>query len=199
MGFSVKRKTVCPFGNQTKIFRYCSSYPDHYRVYWLQYPLLFLILYLLNGYCFHVTPFLFVARMHKVFISHLSMRATCLVCVTVPSFKQNNSQYLSPRCCKTFMNVPFLCFPTRDMRLFKYFLLLLFFRFLQETTWNRFWGVSPCVWRFSKEVQLLTCSQNGKISVVTLLPCGALSTVRALFYRETQSPENACHKPNRCN
>jgi hypothetical protein len=65
--------------------------------------------------------------LHKIFISHLPMRVRCLVCVTVPGFKQNNDQYRSPRCCKTFMNVPFLYFPTRDMRLFKYFCIVAFF------------------------------------------------------------------------
>ena len=69
------------------------------------------------------------------------MRATCLVCVIVPGFKQNNSEYRSPRCCKTYMDVLFLYFTTRDIHLFKYFSIVAFFRFLQETTWNRFWGV----------------------------------------------------------
>lgn len=57
------------------------------------------------------------------------MHATCLVCAIVPGFKQNNSQYRSPRCCKTFVNVLFLYeyLTTRDMRLLKYFSIVTFF------------------------------------------------------------------------
>ena len=63
---------------------------------------------------------------HKVFISHLPMRATCLVCVIVSGFKHNNSQYRSAHCCKAFMDALFLYFRTRDIRLFKYFSLVAF-------------------------------------------------------------------------